>query len=50
MKQIITTDVKYSILLLPYGSAFFEADDTEDSDYDILMVVKQEDMQRWMML
>ena len=36
------------ILLLQYGSAFFEADDTEESDFDILMVAKYEDLENFM--
>ena len=36
------------ILLLQYGSAFFEADDTEESDFDILMVAKNQDLENFM--
>ena len=33
---------------MQYGSAFFEADDAQDSDFDILMVAKNDDMQAFM--
>lgn len=34
--------------MLQYGSAFFEADDTEESDFDILMVAKSNEMTKFM--
>ena len=53
--QIINTvyervlpSIEAKVLLLQYGSAFFEADDTEESDFDILMVAKYSDMEKFM--
>ena len=33
------------VVLLQYGSAYFEADDTEESDFDILMVCKSSELE-----
>ena len=48
LKQTCTDDkpgeVRDRILLLQYGSAFLEADDTDNSDFDVLMVAKNVDM------
>ena len=34
--------------MLQYGSALFEADDTAESDFDVLMVVKYCEMEKFM--
>ena len=47
MNYIFMTD-QSEFLLLSYGGSFFNADDTEESDYDILMVVKLSDMEAFM--
>jgi hypothetical protein len=36
------------ILLLQYGSSYFQADNTKESDFDILIVAKLVDMQNFM--
>lgn len=41
-------DSDAELLLLQYGSAFFEADDTDESDFDILMVSRYSEMEKFM--
>ena len=47
MKSIIP-GTEIEVLLLQYGSAFFEADDTDESDFDILMVTKYSEIEKFM--
>ena len=47
LKRIIP-GTEIEVLLLQYGSAFFEADDTDESDFDILMVTKYSEIEKFM--
>ena len=42
------TSEEPDLLLLQYGSAYFEADETQESDFDILMVVKYREIRQFM--
>lgn len=48
MSQTEGVQPQPEVLLLQYGSAFFEADDTDESDFDILLVAKFDEMSKYM--
>ena len=45
MRSVDGSNSAEEVVLLQYGSAYFEADDTEESDFDILMVCKSLDLE-----